>query len=247
MTSVTEYRADLEALEDWDDYLLGHSGLPGPRGNLELARAAVELGDERRFRRYLAFTAEVAAVNDPHEFLAFVGVCGLGKLAAAGQTQILEELRLWANDPRWRTREAVAMALQRVGDEDPALLVQTANAWAHGTRFEQRAAVAGVAEPRLLTSRATAEAALDLLDRVTESLPGAGDRTTEGFIALRKALGYAWSVVLAAAPASGMPRFERWAQSRDPDVRWVVRENLKKARLKRLDSGWMTRLQAAVA
>jgi hypothetical protein len=45
----------------------------------------------------------------------------------------------------------------------------------------------------------------------------------------------------------GKPRLECWARSPDPDVRWVVRENLKKARLVRQDPGWVATLGSAVA
>ena len=63
---------------------------------------------------------------------------------------------------------------------------------------------------------------------------------------LRKALGYCWSVAVAALPGPGFDRLARWAASDDPDVRWVVRENLKKARLTRADAGRVAALQAAV-
>ncbi len=51
---------------------------------------------------------------------------------------------------------------------------------------------------------------------------------------LRQALGYAWSVVIAALPGEGLPLFRDLETSTDPDIEWIVRENLKKARLKRL-------------
>jgi hypothetical protein len=40
---------------------------------------------------------------------------------------------------------------------------------------------------------------------------------------------------------------EKWAESSDPDVQWVVRENLKKARLMRMDRRWAAALQAHLA
>lgn len=48
---------------------------------------------------------------------------------------------------------------------------------------------------------------------------------------LRQALGYAVSVVAAAAPDEGIPLLERLATAADADARWIARENLKKARL----------------
>lgn len=52
MTSKVEfYRSELRARTDWDEYLMAQSGLPGPRGNLELAEAVVEEGSLPLFRR----------------------------------------------------------------------------------------------------------------------------------------------------------------------------------------------------
>jgi hypothetical protein len=32
---------------------------------------------------------------------------------------------------------------------------------------------------------------------------------------------------------------EKWFACDDPDVRWIMRENLKKNRLERMDAGWV--------
>jgi hypothetical protein len=40
MTKADQYREALKTCADWNTYLMQESGLPGPRGNLELARAA---------------------------------------------------------------------------------------------------------------------------------------------------------------------------------------------------------------
>lgn len=37
MSKADDYRRKLQTLDSWDAYLLQESGLPGPRGNLELA------------------------------------------------------------------------------------------------------------------------------------------------------------------------------------------------------------------
>lgn len=58
---------------------------------------------------------------------------------------------------------------------------------------------------------------------------------------LRQALAYGWSVAVAALPAEGKATFERWLDSSDPDVRWLLRENLRKQRLKQMDSDWVER------
>jgi hypothetical protein len=64
----------------------------------------------------------------------------------------LQTLRRFAGDPRWRAREAVAMALQRWGDADPEALLSAMAEWSRGSPWEQRAAVAALCEPRLLVS-----------------------------------------------------------------------------------------------
>lgn len=51
---------------------------------------------------------------------------------------------------------------------------------------------------------------------------------------LRQALGYCWSVAVAGDPAAGVLRFAALRGSSDPDMAWVVRENEKKARLRRV-------------
>ena len=86
MTSIATYRAALRDLPvgDWEPYLLAHSNLPGPRGNLELASAAADLGDEAQFRRWAGLGPKVAPENTPGCFLAFCGVVGLGAVMARG-------------------------------------------------------------------------------------------------------------------------------------------------------------------
>jgi len=238
------YANQLKSLVDWDDYLLSESGLPGPRGNLELAQAVADQGTLERFEHFLTFTPDRAPTNDPHEFLAFCGVVGLGRLAANGQTGLIERLRPFASDPRWRLREATAMALQRVGDRDILWLLEIARQWATGGWLEKRAVVAALAEPRLLVDLFSVHQALDIFDHVTTAFVGAVERKTEDYRVLRQGLGYAWSVLVAADPVEGKPRLEHWLTSPDPDLRWVMRENLKKARLIRLDPEWVSHWQA---
>ena len=84
MTSIETYRAALRDLPaaDWEPYLLAHSNLPGPRGNLELAQAVADLGTEAQFRRWSGLGPDVAPENTPACFLAFCGVVGLGAVMA---------------------------------------------------------------------------------------------------------------------------------------------------------------------
>lgn len=66
------------------------------------------------------------------------------------------------------------------------------------------------------------------------------ERTSEAFKALRKGLGYCWSVATCASPDAGKALMETWFACDDRDVRWVMRQNLMKARLERLDARWVS-------
>jgi hypothetical protein len=205
------------------------------------------LGDEPRFLNWLSLDADQAPVNSPAEFLHFCGALGLGKLVVQGQPQYLERLRVLASDPRWRTREAVAMALQRLGKANMGSLLDVAESWAQGNHFEQRAAIAALAEPVLLSEPSYAAPVLDVLDSATMAILQSKDRKEAGFQALRKGLAYAWSVVVAAYPNAGKPRMEVWLIQSDPDIHWIMKQNLGKKRLvaagKDWLAGWQSRFQ----
>lgn len=237
-----DYRAALRALEgDWVPYLLAESGLPGPRGNIELAQAVADEGDAELFERLLSYSPDVAPVNTAEEFLPFCGVVGLGRLAAEGDLDRLPAIRACANDPRWRMREGVAMALQRLGARDMDTLLAKMARWAGGTPLEQRAAAAALCEPALLKDADNARRTLEILEAITASISEVEDRRSEDFKALRKGLAYCWSVAIVALPEAGKPLFERWLDSEDRDVHWIVKQNLSKARLSRMDADWVAR------
>jgi hypothetical protein len=239
MSKIAEYQDILCGLSDWDDFLLKESGLPGPRGNIELAQAVAIEGTRELFQRYLAYNVDVAPVNSPYEFLAFCGAMGLGRLLAEGDKSQFQTLRTLASDPRWRMREGVAMALQRLGDVDMRLLIVEMQVWSRGSRLEQRAAAAAICEPRLLVGAEFAREALNILDTIMLHIEPAVDRRSEEFIALRKGLGYCWSVAVAALPVEGKAFMEKWLVYSDKDIQWIMRENLKKNRLKRMDAQWV--------
>jgi len=246
MTKRAVYLQTLPTLADWDDYLLKESGLPGPRANLELVQAAADLGTPEQFQRWLALDQAATPAKTALEFLPLCGVVGLGRLLAEGQLTVLPELRRHANDPRWRVREGVAMALQRWGDADMSAVIKAMKDWASGTWLEQRAAAAALCEPRLLAHGAHAKAVLKILDRITRAIAQASsaERKSDDFKALRQGLAYCWSVAVAAAPAEGKAAMETWLAHPDKDVRWIMQENLKKNRLTHVSSILVRRQQA---
>lgn len=113
-------------------------------------------------------------------------------------------------------------------------------AWRHqawsATCPAGQAAAAGLCEPRLLKTPEAAACAVEVCARTTQGLAAmpTGERRDAGVRTLRQALGYCWSVAVAADPVAGLPRFLALTTSDDRDVAWIVRENHKKARLAKL-------------
>jgi len=199
---VDHYRQQLATLgeDEWEPFLLKESGLPGRRSSLELAQAAAEEGDRRSFEAWPIHGPRRAPTDSPGEFLAFCGVPGLGRLLAQGATQHFETLRRCASDPRWRIREPVAMALQRFGEARMDALLREMETWSKGGLLEQRAVVAGLCEPGLLAEADHVRVVLRLLEAVTTSIEAVKERRSPEFLALRKGLGYCWSVAVVALP-----------------------------------------------
>jgi hypothetical protein len=225
------------------DYLMSYSDLPGRRANLELAGAFGDLvecyaGQERLWElvtSLAAIPADEAPVNTPREFLPFCGAIGIGALGSVASTYIAEALNTLkelANDPRWRMREAVCFGLQRILARHGQDTMSALNSWiANGSPLELRAAACAAAEPMLLQDADLAHAALRLHEAIMTRLSEIPDRKSEAFKTLRQGLGYTLSVVVQALPQAGFELLAGLAVSADPDVRWVVKQNLKKNRL----------------
>ena len=213
---------------EYASYLRARSGLPGPRANLELA-------DEFTSIAHRATILAFASAED--EYLRFCGTQAIGRLVVddPDDPSLTTLLRVRATDCSWRVREAAARALHVVGDADRTLLATVVTAWsADPDLYVRRAALAAICEPRLLTSAVTRTAALQACIAATEALARL-PRTERGGVgarSLRQALGYCWSVAIAADPAPAVPVFRRLQAEDDPDLRWIVASNLKKARLR---------------
>lgn len=239
MSKLEDYRQQLTSLKDWTPYLLKNSGLPGPRGNLELAQAVAEGASSRQIEKFLSIPLEQAPENSAKVFLVFCGVTALGRLAAEGDRTQFARLRSYASDPRWRIREGVAIALQYVGDSDMPALLKELKRWTAGNWYEKRAVAAALAEPRLLKRPEVASQVLEIFDRITAQIESGRDISSESFKVLRQSMGYCWSVAAAALPAAGKPLMEKWFTSSNTDVRWIMKENLKKNRLVKTDAKWV--------
>ncbi len=240
---------DCAALEQ---YLTEHSALPSPRGNLELLHAFADaIGEiialpdppveriETMLDDWAALSLEAAPVNDPREILPAAAVVAYGQAAASRfdwWDSEMRKLRKAASDPRWRTREMVAAALQRMlgADWEPAYNELTCCWLGDDDPLVIRAAVAAVAEPALLTDSLRGMNALSAQAQAIGwlvRLPLAR-RREESVRTLRQALGYSVSVAVVPVPEAGFDLLARLAASTDSDLRWILRENLKKSRLK---------------
>ena len=227
-------------------YLREQSRLPGTRANLELvnslsdllAAVASEQPDQVwMLLNYLVQDEKTVVSNTPDEFVVLCGVVAFGACATVRQewhTEVFEILKHFASSSSWRVREGVAIALQRLLPVNPQKTIEFLLELARkGNCFQQRASIAAIAEPSLLQRPAMIDAALEIQRLVLERLHAlpAAVRKREDVRALRQSLGYTLSVVAAAAPEKGFALMRDCAGWSDPDVNWILRENLKKKRL----------------
>lgn len=237
MGRVEQYRAELRKLAEWEAYLKKNSGLPGARANLELVEAVGEEADSELLWR-------LSASSD--EFVALCGTAGLGHLAVSDPVPVMSWLRELASDPRWRVREGVAIALQHLGRHSMPRLLAEMDRWSSDGLYLQRAAAAALCEPGLMTEPEHVTRVLRILDRITKSLAATSTRKGEDFRVLRQALGYCWSVAVAAQPEAGRPLMEKWLRSTDKDVVWVMQSNLGKTRMATLGPSWIAKWKGKV-
>lgn len=222
-----------------------HSGLPGPRANLELAHAFGDLvaAHDAIATELLLSWARTPVVdapaNHPEEFVPFCAVIGLGErlatVAADVRTSVERALEAAASDRRWRLREAAAMAAQRAAEREPALLRAVVAQWVErGAPLLLRAALAALAHPPVLHDATLVELGWELADRGLASVAAeGGPAASEEARILARALAYAPSVFVAAVPTAGFRWLSRWADDRRPWVKKLVVANLRKARLAR--------------
>jgi hypothetical protein len=242
---ITEYRHVLRSLSDWLPYLLANSRLPSPQSNLPLAHAAALEATYQQVESFLQFDRNHPDQNTSESFVVFCGVIGLGKFAGEDQ-QAKSSLKKFANDDRWRIRESVAMGLQHWGELNIQQVLTEVRLWVDGTPLEMRATAAGLCEPVLLKDKSVADTTLDILDRITNNFVSIPNLTAEDSRTLRQGLAYCWSVAVVESPEKGKVLMEKWIRNNDPDIRWIMKENLKKNRLSKMDGKWVEDMQKTV-
>lgn len=223
-----------------------NSGLPGPRANLELGSAFASAVSAMHLQEWqwkfllgaAAASASKAPENTPGVYVVFCAVLALGALYGRGQPRprrraAVAAIKTAASDTRWRVREAAAMALQRIGEQDAEALRAIVTEWMPEASFlEMRAIAAGLAHPPILEGE-MADFSLDVVRRILAAISRVDKkaRREESFRVLRQGMGYALSVVVSKSPAEGFTIMRKSAAVRDADIAWIIRENLKKKRL----------------
>jgi len=94
-----------------------------------------------------------------------------------------------------------------------------------------RAVAAGVAEPIILKDNETAQKALELHKEIYSRILSRKERKSDTFKTMRKGLGYTLSVVVCAVPKEGFLLIQKLVGLQDADIRWIIKQNLKKKRL----------------
>jgi len=126
------------------------------------------------------------------------------------------------------------MALQLIGEKDLDALQEIVEQWLpEASLLERRAIIAGLAHPPILGDAQFALFSLGVSRTIVRELSrqGAEARRGEDFRVLRQGLGYALSVFAEKSPEEGFALLREMASKGDPDLAWIVRENLKKKRL----------------
>lgn len=212
------------------------SGLPGTRANLPLAMAfateCVNAGkaSDKLVERMATYSADEAPGDSPLEFLPLCGVLALGARAAkepARRKRTIAALHELSDDLRFRVRDAVPMALARIGAEMGDALVHEVASWTDGF-FQATAVLLALSDTQWLSRIEDVEAALSRLDEayaLARDAPRSAARWP-GRKALVEAIGTAPAFVAARF---GMPVFDRmiaWSKVEQPELRQAIEKNL---------------------
>jgi hypothetical protein len=239
------------------DQLAVASGLPGTRANITIAQAfAAECASRGKTTDRLLFTMaglspEAAPGASAREFLPLCGILGLGERAASDagvRAKVLALLHDAAEDLRFRVREAVPIALARIGDELGDVLVADVASWMDGY-FQATAVLLAIGNAQWLGAIDDANEAIARLDEayvLARDAPRAAARWP-GRKALVEALG---TVPAALAARFGRPVFEKlaaWTKTEQPELREAIEKNLRGGNLASRYADDVAMVRAAIA
>ncbi len=222
--------------------LLKNSHLPGPRSNLELLYHFAKNAQESEINECLSFYNKEIS-NSPEEFAVCCGIVGYCILKQNDLYEVIKYIRKFTSHSSWRIREAVAMGIQEIAECRENEIINLLEEWINGNALEKRTVVAALCEPKLLKSKDIAESVLDILYRLILNFQDINSSLTEEEKVLRKALGYGLSVAMVSNPEKGKKVFEEIAVINNKNIRWIVKENLKKNRLVFMDREWVANMR----
>lgn len=223
--------------------LLKNSGLPGPRGNLELLYSFSKNATEDEIDECLSFYKDDLH-NSPEEFVVMCGIVGYCIRNKNNIQKMLTTIRKYASHSSWRIRESVAIGIQEISETNMNEIVNCLKKWVDGNDLEKRAVVAALCEPKLLKGKSFIIELFEILNKITMSFDKIDGKLSENQNSLRKTLGYAWSVAIVSLPDEGKSAFEKIARCNNKHIKWIVKENLKKKRLTVMDKKWVENLLA---
>jgi hypothetical protein len=228
------------------DYLRRKSGLPGPRANLGLMYSFARKASMDDI--YACLLVNSKEQKDPQdEFVLMCGIVGYCYQKRKEYPEVLAEIRPFASSQSWRIREAVAIGIQEMVDNNLQNIMDILEPWVNGTFYENRAVVAALCEPKLLKNEEDIRRVFRIVRKITMKFLLINGKLSGEQETLQKTLGYAWSVLVAASPVDGRPEFEKLAANTNPHIQWIVRENLRKNRLLEMDKLWVEKLQRKLA
>lgn len=240
--------------------LYGHlsinSGLPGTRVNTTLAQAfatecvAVGKPADKMILAMCLLDAEAAPGDNSLEFLPVCGAIALGARAAADPSlrpKALSFLHELSEDFRFRVREAVPLALAKLGTQMGDALVHELVKWTDGF-FQGAAALDAMADPSFLATIHDDEAAVARLHEAYMLAKGASRSASRypGFKALVDTLS---RVPATFATRFGMPVFDElvlWTDTQVKELRGAVETFIKSKKLEGRWSPEVKRVRAAL-
>ena len=229
------------------DYLKENSRLPGPRANLELLYQFIENATDTEIDNCMSI-ADSITLNSPSEFVLFCGVAALIKKTAILHGTVDIDLTKYSNHESWRIRESVCFGFQWAKPYlTPDEMMKNLSGLKLGSALDKRAYFATLCDPILLNDYIETSEVLSGLLEITVDCFNMNDKLDRELTVLMKALGYCWSVAICADETLGKQTFEKLLVYTDSKhILWIVRENLKKNRLIKLDAKWVERLITSI-
>jgi len=232
---------------DLFDQLVRGSGMPGPRPNLDLARA-VGAAIARAGARGQALLSALRA--EKHDYFIIVAAQVQAARLAAGKKDAAEELQQIAEDPRHLVRDGVIDALRAQMEARGEAAIRDLASWTDGY-LQAHVALSAVAD-RAVLARLPASAAPEVLARLDEAFaladksPRAAERL-QGVRQLRQALPTQIATIAARYPETIQWLTAQAAAIERPESREVLTQAISALRKESFPIAEADRLTAALA